>query len=280
MSVKTMCALSVALALLASGCSREDRQAAVEAVEKAVNSVFVAFDAIGVTNIALSASSDITMGYAALDGSGELRRIFDASEVSTAEDALAYIEKTCTPCDKSDKALLLPLYMNETRLPGTRHGDFEVWNVTKDVFLVLETEPGDRSAIMLCDFVICDGRTLRRLVPFATLPGSDTVWDCVRQSRANPAALNNVAAMLFNDVALRSAVSAEHINFLLLMAAGAGEPIACRNLAIYYASALATDDDKDYKRDFWLRRTSEAVQEKQKGFTPVLEPRTIEEWPR
>lgn len=280
MKRKTMAVLSVVVALSMAGCNREDRQAAVETVQKAVNSVFVAFDAIGVTNISLSASSDITMGYAALDGSGELRRIFDPSEVSTAEDALAYIEKTCTPCHKSDKGILLPLYLAETRLPGSPHGDFEVWNVAKDIFLVVETEKGDPSSILMCDFVLCDGKTLRRLVPFATLPGSDTVWDCVRQSRGNPAALNNIAAMLFNDVALRSAVSAEHINFLLLMAGGAGDPIACRNLAIYYASSLATDEDKDYKRDFWLRRTSEAVQEKQQGFTPALEARTIEEWPR
>lgn len=279
MNVRIIAALTVVLFAL-SGCDRSETEAVATTVGKAVNSFFRAFDAVGVTNISLSTSSDVTMGYSALDGSGEWSRIFDASEASTAEDALAYIEKTCTKCAASDKSVLVPLYLRETRLPGSPHGDFDVWSVSKELFLVVEYEAGDPANITMCDFVLCDGRVLRRLVPFATLPASDQVWDCVRQSRGNPAALNNIAAMLFNDVALRSAVSPEHINFLLLMAGGAGDPIACRNLAIYYASSLATDSDKDYKRDFWLRRTSEAVQEKKKGFAPALEAREIAEWPR
>ena len=279
MNIKTMAVLSMT-ALLLSGCDGTDNESVSSVVEKAVNSFFVAFDAVGVTNINLATTSDITLSYSALDGSGEWRRIFDPSDAATAEDALAYIEKTCTHLGASDTGILMPLYLHETRLPGSANGDFDVWNVSKDLFLVIESEHGEPTNIIMCDFVLCDGRTLRRLVPFATLPTSDMIWDCVRQSRGNPAALNNIAAMLFNDVALRSAVSAEHINFLLLMAGGAGDPIACRNLALYYSSPLATDEDKSYKRDFWLRRTSEAVQEKQQGFTPALEARTIEEWPK
>lgn len=279
MDLKTMAASALAVAFLC-GCDGTDRDAVVATVEKAVNSFFVAFDAVAVTNVALSTTSDITMGYSALDGTGEWRWIFEPSEISTAEDALAYIEKTCQRCIRTDRDFLVKLYLREARRQGETTGDFEAWHVVDDIFLVVESEKGEPASIIRCDFVICDGKALRRLIPFATLPASDNVWNCVRQCRRNPAALNNLAAMLFNDVALRSAVSAEHINFLLLMAGGAGDPIACRNLAIYYASALAKDDDKDYKRDFWLRRTSEAVQEKQQGFTPLLEPRTIEEWPR
>lgn len=265
--------------VLVAGCDKSERQAVSDTVEKAVNAFFVAFDPVGVTNVALSASSDVTMGYSALDGSGEWRWIFEPSDVSTAEDALAYIEATCTPCAPSDKVVLIPMYLRQTRLPGSMPGDFAVWNVAKEIFLVVETERGDPSKILMCDFVLCDGRALRRLAPFAKLPTSDKLWDCIRQARSNPAALNNIAAMLFNDVALRSEVSAEHIGFYLVMAAGAGDPIACRNLAIYNASALATDADKDYKRDFWLRRTSETVQEKQRGFSPALEDRPIQDWP-
>lgn len=279
MNVKSIAAFTLSAALLC-GCDGTDKETIVSVVEKAVDSFFVAFDAVTVTNIALSTTADVTMGYAALDGSGEWRRIFDPSESATAEDALAYIEKTCERCIPSDKAFLTKMYMKEVRLPGAQVGDLEVWHVDGDIFLVVESERGNPTDIALCDFVICDGTALRRLIPFARLPASDMIWDCIRQSRSNPAALNNLAAMLFNDVAMRSAVSAEHINFLLLMAGGAGDPIACRNLAIYYASALATDNDKAYKRDFWLRRTSEAVQEKQQGFRPVLEHRIIAEWPR
>ncbi len=248
--------------------------------ERSADPSLVAFDPAGVTNVSFSAGAAATLSYSALDGTGEWLWIFEPSEFSTVEDALAYVERVCVRCESSDVAILLPLYLNETRLPGGRNGDFTFWAVSDGLFLVVENAPGGTGDVAMFDFVFCDGQTMRRLAPFAALPASDRVWDSVRQARENPAALNNVAAMLFNDVGMRSAVSLEHIGFLLRMAAGAGDPIACRNMAVLCAGAPGDAAANARKRDFWLGRASKAVSEKSNGFAPALKARPLEDWPR
>lgn len=271
-------------AVVAAGCDRAAPESAPAdaASRRTASGLFAPFDAAGITNVDFTSASGMAMGYSSLDGNGEWKWIYEPSEDATAEDALAYIEKTCTACDAAEKDAIVALYLEETRLPGSleAHGDFAVWKAGDELYLVVESATDDPADVKECDFVICDGRHLRRLVPFATLPSSDKIWECARQARTNPAALNNIAAMIYNDVAKKRAVMAEHIGVLLRMAGSVAEPMACRNLAVYYASPLAKDADKDRKRDFWLRRAGEAVKVKADGLAPALKRRTVEEWPR
>ncbi len=277
-TIALLCAATCALA----GCDKRDGgKSGAEAPARGRAGNFVAFDAASVTNIPLARTASIKLDYAALDGKGELQRILEPGDISTVEEALAYIGRTCARADENAAKTIVKLYLDETRVGGIgAENAFAVWEVAPELYLVVESAKEAAQEILMCDFVLCDGAVLRRLAPFEALPASDAIWECMRACRKNPAALNNIAAMLFNGVAMRSAVSAEHINFLLLMAAGAGEPVACRNLAKFYASSLSEDADRDYKRDFWLRRTREAVMEKNAGFAPALEPRTLEDWPR
>ena len=160
---------------------------------------------------------------------------------------------------------------------------YDTYSLGDDLYLMCESEGTGRMNMHSYEFVLYDGTTFRRLMPFESMPTSERIIASLREARTNPAAMNNLAAMVFNQVADHHSVSWEYVYRLLKTAADAGEPMACRNLAVLYSSSWAygfeNEDDRDGQRDIWLRRAAASAKAVNGGLKPRLEKRPLKEWP-
>lgn len=104
-------------------------------------------------------------------------------------------------------------------------------------------------------YMFMDGQTCRATPPFAFEPDSEIMAKSIIELRRNPAALNNLAAMVYNGLAKSGAYSKGYVEWLLVVASSAGEPMACRNLAIFYSDPGRGIKD-DRKRDYYLAQAA------------------------
>lgn len=203
-----------------------------------------------------------------------------------AEAAKAFSLKEFKVCDsKLDRRLeiLLAGVVDDAVEDNEKIVKYDTFSLGDDLYLMCETEGTGRMNMHSYEFVLYDGTTFRRLLPFEVMPKSERVIASLRAARTNPAAMNNLAAMVFNEVADCHSVSWEYVYQLLKAAADAGEPMACRNLAVLYSSwrthGFEKDGDRDNQRDIWLRRAAACAKAVNDGLKPRLEKRPLEEWP-
>lgn len=259
-------------AFVAGGCGGEEPVAHIDEPE------FIAFDAETFASAAACGAGS-SMDYASLDGKGLWTSLGEcAAPPGVAE---ANIEKSCVRCSAAFESMLAKLYLDAVRLPGYEpEGRFAAWKVTNEVFVVIEYEDAGRTKPALCDFVLFDGIEMRHLVPFAAAPPSGRIWDSLMNAKTDPAALNNIAAMALNGVALRSAFTPEHAKALMMIAAGAGDPVACRNMAKLCEMQKPGASDRGRRRDFWLRRAAVSLRQRLEGATPKIGLLKVADWPR
>ena len=124
-------------------------------------------------------------------------------------------------------------------------------------------------------YVYCldNGKMARRLVVFDYEP-NERQLESVFAARTNPSALNNVAAMIYNEEASRGVAADEYIVKLLEMAALGGEPAACRNLAYYYGKK------KEARRSgVWAKLAGIVARRRSQRAKLGLDRRPLSEWP-
>ena len=159
---------------------------------------------------------------------------------------------------------------------------YSLWSLGDDLYLVKTEEPGGAMGMHMYWFAMADvdADVIKVLLVFDHLPESEWEIESLKQARTNPAALNNIAAMVFNHVAWHHSISTDYIEKLLLIAAAAGEPTACRNLA-----TLHSGDPYGYKRDEekmadWRARAAACARARKQGRRPKMAPLAIADWPK
>ena len=150
---------------------------------------------------------------------------------------------------------------------------YQAWKLGDELYLLLVEDDTGRMKMRSYVYCLDDGKTSRRLVVFDYEPGARQV-ESVVAARTNPSALNNVAAMIYNEEASRGVVADEYIVKLLEMAALGGEPAACRNLAYYYGKKKKTE-----RSDVWAKLAGTLARRRSQRAKLRLERRPLSEWP-
>ena len=150
---------------------------------------------------------------------------------------------------------------------------YQAWKLDDELYLLLDEDDSGRMRMRSYIFCLDDGMTSRRLVVFGYEPSERQV-ESVIVARINPSALNNVAAMIYNEEASRGVVADEYIVKLLEMAALGGESAACRNLAYYYAAKK-----KMARSAAWFELAGTVARRRNQHAKLRLERRPVCEWP-
>lgn len=195
-------------------------------------------------------------------------------------------EKCDLGCEASVNSRIVHKYLSlfgEVENFEEELGKYSLWSLGGELYLVKTEEPGGSMGMHMYAFVMYDSQTdgFGAILPFDFLPESERAIETIRQARSRPEAMNNIAAMVLNNVAWHHCVDAEYPIKLLKLAAEAGEPVACRNLAIYYSTRCGADADARAIGEYWRRRAASCAKAKKGGLEPRLaRPLAISEWPR
>lgn len=227
-----------------------------------------------------------------------------ACNTGAARDAIELYDKTLGKCDTAMAVRLVEsvykehnpkrepewAWIEECRLedskggilkgkPGNRHV-YRAWKVNDEMYLLVVDYSGRMS---MRSYIYCmyDGTTAARLVQFE-YPPYPKQTESALAARTDPAALNNIAAMLYNDEAEgRDFSREEYAESLLQMAACANEPVACLNLAFYYKESARRDKKPglEAKSRKWLEYAKIAEERRAKHGKRAMARRPLLEWP-
>lgn len=150
---------------------------------------------------------------------------------------------------------------------------YQAWKLGDELYLLLVEDDTGRMKMRSYVYCLDDGKTSRRLVVFDYEPGKRQI-ESVVAARTDPSALNNVAAMIYNEEASRGMVADEYIVKLLEMAALGGEPAACRNLAYYYGKRK-----ESARSSVWSKLAATVARRRNRNAKLRLERRPVSEWP-
>ena len=128
--------------------------------------------------------------------------------------------------------------------------------------------------IRLYTFVLFDGETRRTFVELDHLPDPGEMYS-ILSVRNNPDAVNNIAAMYYNDEAWTHSVDDDYVVRLLTVAAQFGSATACENLA-----KLGRDRRWSKVRvERWLYFAEACRDTIEAGHAPKMELKSISDWP-
>lgn len=216
----------------------------------------------------------------------EYCRLANSVGAHEADSWLTNNAKRCdTGCEVSTNSRIVYKYLSTFSEPENFEEELErysLWHLGEDLYVVKTEEASGQMGMHMYGFVMydVDNDDFKVLLPFDYLPQDERIIASLRQARTNPAAINNIAAMAYNNVAWRQSISDEYIVSLLEIAANAGEPTACRNLAIYFGDRFLDDSEKDAKRKMWLDKAFSGAKAVQNGKQPNLKPLSISQWPK
>lgn len=194
--------------------------------------------------------------------------------------------KRCdTGCEASTNSRIVYEYLSTFSEPENYEDELErysLWYLGEDLYVIKAEEASGQMGIHMYGFVMydADNDDFKVLLPFDSLPQDERILASLRQARTNPAAINNIAAMAYDHVAWRHSISDKYIVSLLEIAAYAGEPTACRNLAIYFGDRLLDDLDKDARRKMWLDKAFSCEKKIQNGEFPSFKSLSVAQWPK
>ena len=169
-------------------------------------------------------------------------------------------------CDKRGKVL-----------KGSEDVQAEVtaWRIAGNLYLVLSADDSGRMKIRIYTFVLFDGKSRRTVAEFDYLPDPE-VMNSILSVWTVPDAVNNVAAMYYNNTAWTHFADDDYVVRLLLVAARFGSVTACENLA-----KLGHDRRWSRGRVERWRRFAEACRNAiDAGWVPKMELNSILDWPR
>lgn len=168
-------------------------------------------------------------------------------------------------CDKSGKILA-----------GSAESlnELTAWRIAGNVCLVHSADDFGRMRIRLYTFVLFDGETRRTIAEFDCLPDPDAM-NAILSVLTVPDAVNNIAAMYYNNEAWTHSVDDDYVVRLLTIAAQFGSVTACENLA-----KLGRDRRWSKARvERWLYFAEACRDTIEAGHAPKMELKSISDWP-
>lgn len=168
-------------------------------------------------------------------------------------------------CDKSGKIL---------KGSAESLDELTAWRIAGNVCLVLSADDSGRMKIRMYTFVLFDGESRRTIAEFSCLPDPDAM-NAILSVWTVPDAVNNVAAMYYNDKAWTHSVDDDYVVRLLTIAAQFGSATACENLA-----KLGRDRRWSKARvERWLYFAEACRDTIEAGHLPKMELKSISDWP-
>lgn len=205
-----------------------------------------------------------------------------------AMSADSWLERHATRCDIACEASFNSRIVekcigsiNDSQSLEEELARYSLWHIADDLYLVKTEESGGQMGMHMYWFVMADVNAdiIKELLVFDYLPDGEMEIESMKQARTNPAAMNNIAAMVFNHVAWHHSIADEYVEKLLLLAAQSGEPAACRNLAVLYSSYPYDKEKCRQEIDYWLSRANECAMAVDAGRKTTFKPLSIYEWP-
>ena len=161
-------------------------------------------------------------------------------------------------------------------LAGSEESQDELtaWRIAGNICLVHSADDSGRMKIRMYTFVLFDGKARRTIAEFDYLPDPDTM-NAILSVWTVPDAVNNVAAMYYNDKAWTHSVDDGYVVRLLTIAARFGSVAACENLA-----KLGRDRRWSKARvERWLHFAEACRDAIEAGHAPKMELKSISDWP-
>ena len=152
--------------------------------------------------------------------------------------------------------------------------ELTAWRIGGNFYLVHSADDSGRMRMRMYTFVLFDGRTRRTIAMFDYLPDPVTM-NSILSVWTVPDAVNNVAAMYYNDMAWTHSVDKDYVVRLLTIAAQFGSVTACENLA-----KLGRDRGWSKARvERWLHFAEACRDTIKAGHAPKMELKGISDWP-
>lgn len=152
--------------------------------------------------------------------------------------------------------------------------ELTAWRIAGNVCLVHSADDSGRMKIRMYTFVLFDGESRRTIAEFDYLPDPDAM-NAILSVWTVPDAVNNVAAMYYNDKAWTHSVDDDYVVRLLTIAAQFGSVTACENLA-----KLGRDRRWSKARiERWLYFAEACRDTIESGHAPKMELKSISDWP-
>ena len=162
-------------------------------------------------------------------------------------------------------------------LKGLQSSQVELtaWKLCNDIYLLLAADDTGRMRIRTYEFVLFDGKTRRTIAEFDYMPPPDRV-SAILSVKSNPDAVNNVAAMYYNEEAWTHSVDNDYVVRLLALAARLGSATACENFAV-----LGKDRGWAKERIEGWRKYAEVCRQGAKtGCAPKGGLESVAKWPK
>ena len=168
-------------------------------------------------------------------------------------------------CDKSGKIL---------KGNAESQDELTAWRIAGNICLIHSADDSGRMKIRMYTFVLFDGESRRTIAEFDYLPDPDAM-NAILSVWTVPDAVNNVAAMYYNDKAWTHSVDDDYVVRLLTIAAQFGSVTACENLA-----KLGRDRRWSKARiERWLYFAEACRDTIEAGHAPKMELKSISDWP-
>ena len=168
-------------------------------------------------------------------------------------------------CDKSGKIL---------KGNAESQDELTAWRIAGNICLIHSADDSGRMKIRMYTFVLFDGESRRTIAEFDYLPDPDAM-NAILSVWTVPDAVNNIAAMYYNDKAWTHSVDDDYVVRLLTMAAQFGSVTACENLAM-----LGRDRGWSKARvGRWLYFAEACRNAIGTGHAPKMELKSISDWP-